>query len=70
MGAELGATTSIFPSDERTLEFFKAQGREEEWIEFKPDEDAVYDEEVTINLSELEPLAAKPHSPDNVSKSK
>ncbi|ERK28351.1 aconitate hydratase [Clostridium intestinale] len=66
MGAELGATTSIFPSDGRTLEYFKAQGREEDWIEFKPDEDAVYDEEVTINLDELKPLAAKPHSPDNV----
>ncbi len=70
MGAELGATTSIFPSDERTLEFFKAQGREEDWIEFKPDADAVYDEVVEINLSELEPLTAKPHSPDNVSKVK
>lgn len=68
MGAELGATTSIFPSDERTLEFFKAQGRENDWIEFKPDKDAVYDEEVTINLSELEPLTAKPHMPDNVVK--
>ena len=68
MGAELGATTSIFPSDERTLEFFKAQGREEEWIEFKPDEDAVYDEEITVDLGELEPLAAMPHSPDNVKK--
>ncbi|MCR1951046.1 aconitate hydratase [Clostridium sp. DSM 100503] len=66
MGAELGATTSIFPSDEKTLEYFKAQGREEDWIEFKPDEDAVYDEEITINLSDLKPLAAKPHSPDNV----
>ncbi|BFK79994.1 aconitate hydratase [Clostridium baratii] len=66
MGAELGATTSIFPSDERTLEFFKAQGREDEWIEFKPDKDAVYDEEITIDLSKLKPLAAKPHSPDNV----
>lgn len=68
MGAELGATTSIFPSDERTLEFFKAQGREEDWIEFKPDADAVYDEVVTINLSELTSLTAKPHSPDNVVK--
>ncbi|AJG96765.1 aconitate hydratase [Clostridium beijerinckii] len=68
MGAELGATTSIFPSDERTLEFFKAQGREEDFIEFKPDEDAAYDEVVTINLSELTPLTAKPHSPDNVAK--
>ena len=66
MGAELGATTSIFPSDERTLEFFKAQGREEDWIEFMPDSDAVYDEEVTVNLDDLKPLAAKPHSPDNV----
>lgn len=66
MGAELGATTSIFPSDEKTLEYFKAQGREDDWIEFKPDEDAVYDEEITINLNELKPLAAKPHSPDNV----
>lgn len=66
MGAELGATTSIFPSDEKTLEYFKAQGREEDWIEFKPDEDAVYDEEITIDLNELKPLAAKPHSPDNV----
>lgn len=68
MGAELGATTSIFPSDERTLEFFKAQGREENWIEFKPDADAAYDEVVTINLNELTPLTAKPHSPDNVAK--
>lgn len=68
MGAELGATTSIFPSDERTLEFFKAQGRENDWVEFKPDKDAVYDEEVNINLSELEPLTAKPHMPDNVVK--
>lgn len=66
MGAELGATTSIFPSDERTLEFFKAQGREEDYIEFKPDADATYDEEVVINLDELKPLTAKPHSPDNV----
>lgn len=68
MGAELGATTSIFPSDERTLEFFKAQGREEDWVEFKADEDAVYDEEITIDLNTLEPLAAMPHSPDNVKK--
>lgn len=66
MGAELGATTSIFPSDEKTLEYFKAQGREDDWIEFKPDADAVYDEEIIINLDELKPLAAKPHSPDNV----
>lgn len=66
MGAELGATTSIFPSDEKTLEFFKSQGRKDAWMELKPDSDAVYDEEITINLDELKPLAAKPHSPDNV----
>ena len=66
MGAELGATTSIFPSDEKTLEFFKAQGREDEWMELKPDADAVYDDELTIDLSELCPMVAKPHSPDNV----
>ena len=66
MGAELGASTSIFPSDERTLEFFKAQGREDEYKELKADIDAVYDEEITVNLDELKPLAAQPHSPDNV----
>lgn len=70
MGAELGATTSIFPSDEVTREFLKAQGREKDWIELKPDKDAEYDEEFEINLDELEPLAAKPHSPDNVEKVK
>ncbi|MCH5323676.1 MAG: aconitate hydratase [Eubacterium sp.] len=66
MGAELGATTSIFPSDETTLAFLKAQGREEDYIELSADADAVYDEEVNINLSELVPLAACPHMPDNV----
>ena len=66
MGAELGATTSIFPSDERTLEFFKAQGREDDWVELKADADAAYDEEIIIDLDELKPLAAMPHSPDNV----
>ncbi len=66
MGAELGATTSIFPSDETTREFLKAQGREDVWTELKADDDAVYDEVVDINLSELVPLAACPHSPDNV----
>ena len=66
MGAELGATTSIFPSDEVTREFLKAQGREEDWVELKADDDAVYDAVVEINLSELVPLAACPHSPDNV----
>lgn len=66
MGAELGATTSIFPSDEITKQFLKAQCREDVWIPLAADEDAVYDEELTINLSELVPLAACPHSPDNV----
>lgn len=66
MGAELGATTSIFPSDEITKEFLKAQGREEAFTPLAADSDAVYDEVVEINLSELEPLAACPHSPDNV----
>ena len=66
MGAELGATTSIFPSDEITKQFLEAQGRGEVWSEQKADDDAVYDEVVTINLSELVPLAACPHSPDNV----
>ncbi|MDA8326524.1 MAG: aconitate hydratase [Nitrospiraceae bacterium] len=66
MGAELGATTSVFPSDERTLFFLKAQGREKDWVELKADPDAVYSDTITINLSELEPLMAAPHSPDNV----
>lgn len=66
MGAELGATTSIFPSDEVTLKFLRAQGREQDWVEYKPDADAVYQEEIEIDLSTLSPMAAKPHSPDNV----
>ena len=66
MGAELGATTSIFPSDETTLEFLKAQNRAEVWTELCADADAEYDEVIDINLSELVPLAACPHSPDNV----
>ena len=66
MGAELGATTSVFPSDETTREFLKAQGREEDYTELSADADAVYDEVIEINLSELEPLAACPHSPDNI----
>lgn len=66
MGAELGATTSIFPSDEITYEFLKAQGREDVYTPLSADEDAVYDEIVEINLSELVPMAACPHSPDNV----
>ncbi|MGN0698773.1 MAG: aconitate hydratase [Ruminiclostridium sp.] len=66
MGAELGATTSIFPSDETTLAFLKAQDREEDFVALSADPDAVYDEEIDINLSELVPMAACPHSPDNV----
>jgi aconitate hydratase len=66
MGAELGATTSIFPSDEKTYEFFKAQKREAEFTEIKPDSDAVYDEVIEIDLGALEPMIAKPHSPDHV----
>lgn len=66
MGAELGATTSIFPSDENTLAFLKAQGREKDYIPLSPDEDAVYDEIVDIDLDKLEPMIARPHSPDAV----
>lgn len=66
MGAELGATTSIFPSDEITKQFLKAQKREEVWCELSADADAVYDKVVEINLSKLVPLAACPHSPDNI----
>ncbi|MCH5212471.1 MAG: aconitate hydratase [Oscillospiraceae bacterium] len=66
MGAELGATTSIFPSDEITLEFLKAQGREDAYTPLSADEDAVYDEIVEINLGDLVPMAACPHSPDAV----
>ena len=66
MGAELGATTSVFPSDEITKEFLKAQGREDDWSELNADSDAEYDEIIDINLSELVPMAAMPHMPDNV----
>ncbi len=66
MGAELGASTSIFPSDEITRQFMKAQGREADWVEILPDEGAEYDEIITIDLSTLRPLAACPHSPDAV----
>lgn len=68
MGAELGASTSIFPADEITRQFLIAQGREEDFTPLESDTDAVYDKEITVNLSELEPLAAMPHSPDNVKK--
>ena len=66
MGAELGATTSIFPSDEITYEFMKAQNREQDWVELLPDADAEYDRVIDIDLSTLKPLAAMPHMPDNV----
>ena len=66
MGAELGATTSIFPADEQVRKFLKAQGREEAYRELLPDEDAEYDDCIEINLSELEPLVSCPHQPDNV----
>ena len=66
MGAELGATTSVFPSDEKTREFLKAQGREGDYIPLSADADAKYSEIYEIDLSALEPLAACPHSPDNI----
>ncbi len=66
MGAELGATTSIFPSDEITLAFLKAQGRENDWTEILPDADAEYDEVIDIDLCSLTPMAACPHMPDQV----
>ncbi len=66
MGAEMGVTTSIFPSDEMTRAFLKAQAREDMWIPLAPDADAVYDQVIEINLDELVPLVACPHSPDNV----
>lgn len=68
MGAELGATTSIFPSDEKTREYFKAQGRLDDWRELKADDDAKYDEIIKIDLDALEPMVAAPHSPDNIVK--
>ena len=66
MGAELGATTSVFPSDDAVREFLAAEGREDDWIELLADDDASYDVEETIDLSEIEPLIAKPSSPGNV----
>lgn len=68
MGTELGATTSIFPSDEITLEFLKKQGREQDFVALESDDDAVYDKIIDIDLSTLEPLIACPHSPDNIKK--
>ena len=69
MGAETGVTTSIFPSDEVTRRFFKAQQREEQWMELKPDPGAAYDRMIDIDLSAIEPNVALPHSPDNVKRS-
>ena len=66
MGAELGATTSLFPSDEMTRAFLKSQNRAKDWSLLSPDHDAQYDEDMEINLNNLEPMAARPHSPDNV----
>ncbi len=66
MGAELGVTTSLFPSDEMTRQFFKAQAREQDWQELKPDEDADYDRVIDLDLASIEPNIACPHSPDNV----
>ncbi len=66
MGAELGATASVFPSDERTLDFLRSMGREDEWSELSADENAAYDEELEIDLSALSPLVACPHMPDKV----
>ena len=68
MGAELGATTSVFPSDEITRQFLAAQGRESDYLPLESDTDAVYDKTVTIDLDTLEPLVACPHRPDNVVK--
>ncbi len=68
MGAELGCTTSMFPSDHRTKQFLESQGRGDVWTEIKPDPDAVYADVVEIDLSTLEPLIACPSSPDNVKK--
>ncbi len=66
MGAEMGATTSIFPADEEVKKFLTAQGRSQDYTELLPDEDAEYDEEMTLDLGSLEPLVACPHLPDNV----
>lgn len=66
MGTECGVTTSLFPSDEVTRQFLKAENREEDWRELLPDADAIYDRIVEINLSDLEPLTAMPHSPDHI----
>ncbi len=68
MGAEMGVTTSIFPSDDETKKFLKAQNREKDWVELGPDADATYDRQIDIDLSGVEPLTAAPHSPGNIMK--
>ena len=70
MGAELGVTTSVFPSDEVTRQFLRAQGRESDWIELKPDSDAAYEQTLEVDLGVIEPNVALPHSPGNVCKVK
>lgn len=70
MGAEMGVTTSIFPSDEETKKFLRAQGREKDWVELGADKDATYDRVIELKLSEIEPLAAVPHSPGNIKRVK
>jgi aconitate hydratase len=66
LGAELGVTTTLFPSDGKTLEFLRAQGRRKDWFPLEPDPDAAYDQVIEMDLSKLEPLIAQPSSPDNV----
>lgn len=68
MGAELGVTTSLFPSDDVTRDFFRAQGREAQWTELLPDSDAVYDQMIDLDMGDVDPNIALPHSPDNVKK--
>jgi len=70
MGAEMGVTTSVFPSDNETLSFLKAQAREKDWMELKADQDASYDRVIDIDLSQLEPMVACPHSPGNIKRVK
>ncbi|HDP79803.1 MAG TPA: aconitate hydratase, partial [Spirochaetes bacterium] len=68
MGAELGVTTSVFPSDGRTREFLRAQGREHQWVELAPDPDVLYERTIALNLAAIEPMVACPHSPDHIKK--
>src|SRR4030065_682118 len=70
MGAELGVTTSVFPSDKVTKAFLKGQGRQDQWVSLKADSTAKYDRVIDIDLSRVEPMVAQPHSPDNVTRVK